>query len=130
MTHTDDTITHCTILAAALLFLKAAYTHQGGFMSQSLEKLLERQRQLAAQIRDVQMREKKRERKKDTRRKVIAGALALQHMEKNPNSDFGRKMTALINEYVTKPTERELFGFAPLENNDNAQPRNENKSMG
>ena len=88
-------------------------------MPQSLKTLLKRKKKLAAQIRDAQARERKLERKRDTRRKIIAGALALNHMDKNRDSGFGQKMAALINEYVTKPAERALFGLAPLENNDN-----------
>lgn len=97
-------------------------------MSQSLEKLREKQKKIAAQIRDAQARENKLERKRDTRRKIIAGALALQHMEKNQSSDWGRKMAALLNEYVTKPAERALFGLAPLENNDNDQTQDQQKT--
>lgn len=89
-------------------------------MAKTLDSLREKQKRIAAQIRDLETKEKQRERKRDTRRKIVAGALALNHMEKNPNSDFTRKMAALIEEYVAKPTERALFGLGPLEGNDNA----------
>lgn len=53
-------------------------------------------------------------RKDDTRRKIIAGALILEHAEKNKTSDIAKKLNALIEEYVVKPNERSLFGLAPL----------------
>lgn len=88
-------------------------------MTTKLETLREKQKQLAARIRDLEARERQQERKRDTRRKIIAGALALQHMEKNKSTEFGRKMATLLDEYVTKPEERALFGLDPLEGNDN-----------
>jgi hypothetical protein len=61
-----------------------------------------------------------------TRRKIIAGALALNHMEKNPESQWAHKMNALINEYATKSKERELFGLEPLPENEDAGVSNDN----
>ena len=49
-----------------------------------LKTLRERREQLDAQLRALEARNKQAERKADTRRKVIAGALALEHYEKNP----------------------------------------------
>ena len=52
------------------------------------------------------------ERKKDTRRKIIAGALALEHGKKD--ATFSHKLNALIDEYVTAANERALFGLQPV----------------
>jgi len=79
-----------------------------------LEKLKQQQAQLAAKIKNIEAREREKERKNDTRRKVIAGALALHHMEKNPNSDFAKLLGRLLDEYVTRANERDLFGLPPL----------------
>lgn len=49
-------------------------------------------------------------RKRDTRRKIIAGALALEEKDRV----FRGKLLALIDEYVTADRDRELFGLAPL----------------
>ena len=57
--------------------------------------------------------EKDQARRDDTRRKVIAGALALEHFEKNPGSEFGKKMFELLDEY-TRPDDRHLFAFLPV----------------
>ena len=88
-------------------------------MPTRLEKLRAKQAHLEAQIKDIEKREKVKQRKEDTRRKIIIGALVMTHMEKNKSSDFTRKVEALVNEYVTKPNERALFGLDPLEKNDN-----------
>jgi hypothetical protein len=52
-------------------------------------------------------------RRLDARRKIIAGALALEHLEKNPGSEFGKTLFALLDEY-TRPAERVLFEFLPV----------------
>jgi hypothetical protein len=69
--------------------------------------------QLDAQMKALEAREKQAERKADTRRKVIAGALALEHFEKNPESEFGRQLFRLLDEYVVRPHDRVLFAFLP-----------------
>ena len=70
--------------------------------------------QIDAQLADLTAREKKAERRRDTRRKVIMGALAAHHMRKNPNSDFAKKLAGLIDEYVIGDRERSLFDLDPL----------------
>ena len=82
-----------------------------------LEKLKKQQEQLAAKIKDHQARNRAKSRKDDTRRKIIAGALALHHLEKNPHSPFAQTLTRLLDEYVTKPHERALFDLPPLPEN-------------
>jgi len=70
--------------------------------------------QIDAQLADLTARERLAERKRDTRRKVIMGALAGYHMRKNPSSDFAKKLAALIDEYVIGDRERALFDLEPL----------------
>ncbi len=74
--------------------------------------LLRRQQEIANQLRQLNAREKDAERKADTRRKVIAGALALEHFTKNPNSEFGKTLFRLLDEYVDSRG-RALFPFLP-----------------
>ena len=74
--------------------------------------LLKRQQEIANQLKQLNARERETERKSDTRRKVIAGALALEHLAKNPNSEFGKTMLRLLDEYV-EPRARALFPFLP-----------------
>jgi hypothetical protein len=76
--------------------------------------LRRRRDQLDAQLKALDARAKQAERKADTRRKVIAGALALEHFEKNRDSEFGRIMLRLLDEYVVRPHDRALFEFLPV----------------
>jgi|GEM_PF-930216 len=82
--------------------------------NQRLEKLKVKKAQIEARIKGLQSRERQQTRKNDTRRKIIAGALALHHAEKNPDDPFSTKLLKLLNEYVTKPYERSLFGLPAL----------------
>jgi hypothetical protein len=78
-----------------------------------LDLLRQRRDQIDAQLKALEARNKKAERKADTRRKVIAGALALEHFEKNRDSEFGRIMFRLLDEYVVRPHDRALFPDLP-----------------
>src|SRR3984957_15236245 len=78
-----------------------------------LETLRQKRDQLDAQLRALEARKKQAERKSDTRRKVIAGALALEHFEANRDSEFARILFRLLDEYVVRPYDRGLFDFLP-----------------
>jgi len=65
------------------------------------------------QLRRVQSRKKDQARSEDARRKIIAGALALEHFAKNPGTEFGQIMFRLIDQY-TRPEDRWLFDFLPV----------------
>tara|TARA_R110002072_G_scaffold93273_1_gene206860 strand:+ start:180 stop:557 length:378 start_codon:yes stop_codon:yes gene_type:complete len=90
--------------------------------------------QIDAQLADLTAREKLSMRKRDTRRKVIMGALAGYHMRKNPRSSFAKKLAALIDEYVIGDRERSLFDLDPLpkdeQENRKAAHKDENREMG
>lgn len=79
-----------------------------------LQKLRQKKQQIDAQINKMASLQRAHERKLDTRRKIIAGALALHHAAKNPDDQFSRKLVRLLDEYVTKPYERSLFGLPAL----------------
>lgn len=72
--------------------------------------LLAEQAKIATRLRQMDAKAKAQARKDDTRRKIIAGALALEHKD----AAFQATMEKLLNEYVTKPDERRLFGLEPL----------------
>jgi len=77
-------------------------------------KKLEQQLAKAQQdLRYARHLEQKQARATDARRKIVAGALALEHMEKNPGSEFGKILFRLLDEY-TRPHERHLFAFLPV----------------
>ena len=78
-----------------------------------LELLRKKRDQIDAQLKALEARNKQAERKADTRRKVIAGALALEHFERNRDSEFGRTLFRLLDEYVVRPHDRALFPDLP-----------------
>src|SRR4051794_31307240 len=78
-----------------------------------LELLRQKRDQLDAQLKALEARNKQTERKADTRRKIIAGALALEHFERNRDSEFARTLLRLLDEYVVRPHDRALFPDLP-----------------
>lgn len=74
------------------------------------QKLADLERQLAqtkARIADEKSKVRNAVRKRDTRRKIIAGGLALKHMEFDPA--FAETMRKLIREQVERPEDQQLF---------------------
>jgi hypothetical protein len=76
--------------------------------------LLKKQEEIANQLKQLKAREKDSERKADTRRKVIAGALALEHFQAHPDSEFAKTLFKLLDEYVEQRS-RPLFAFLPMQ---------------
>lgn len=74
-----------------------------------LQKLKDKKAAIDAQIRDLAARERHQQRKDDTRRKIIIGALALEHLEKNKESAFARTLLPLLDEYVGRSQDRQLL---------------------
>jgi large subunit ribosomal protein L7/L12 len=74
---------------------------------QQLNELLQKEARLKAQIQKKAAQVRGVDRKKDTRRKIIAGALALEHMAHD--KEFANVMKKLLNEHVTRTADRELF---------------------
>ena len=74
---------------------------------QRIEELRQKRDQITAQISKQSALARQKERKRDTRRKIIAGALALEHAE--IDQAFGQKLKALLREHVTRPEDRTLF---------------------
>jgi hypothetical protein len=71
-----------------------------------LARLKEQRSQLDARIRDIEARQRQEERKRDTRRKIIAGALALEHASRDPG--FAAVLRNLSARHVTRPSDRAL----------------------
>lgn len=70
--------------------------------------------QLANQLKALEDRHKEEKRKDDTRRKILAGALALGFSHKNSDDPFSSKLNELIAEHVKTPRDRALFNLKPL----------------
>ena len=76
------------------------------------EKALTRFRQKNEKAKKHEAKARLRSRKLDTRRKIIAGALALEHAKRDPA--FREQLEKLLDRYVEGAVERELFGLPPL----------------
>jgi len=93
-----------------------------------LEKQKAKLAQLQARVKDMEARQAAQDRKDDTRRKVIAGALALEHLEKNPEDPFSKKLFRLLDEYA-RPNERRLFEHLGITHNTPQEPANDDGSL-
>jgi len=74
---------------------------------EQLEELTKKRSQIDARIQKKKAQVRTRTRREDTRRKIIAGALALEHA--SMNKAFGKEMDRLLQEHVTRPEDRKLF---------------------
>lgn len=74
---------------------------------QRLSRLQQKAAQLNARIQTERSRIRDAERKKDTRRKIIAGALALEHASRDPA--WKAQLDQLLSQHVTRDEDRALF---------------------
>jgi hypothetical protein len=74
-----------------------------------LSELQKQAAQLNARIQKERGKIRDAERKKDTRRKIIAGALALEHAEQDP--EWQATLHKLLSRYVERDEDRALFGL-------------------
>ena len=89
-------------------------TKRKAALGEKKERLEHELGKVKAQLKDINHQEKARERKADTRRKIILGGLAEKHMMANPKSEFTAVMARLINEYTITDKDRALFNLPPL----------------
>jgi predicted membrane chloride channel (bestrophin family) len=85
---------------------------------EQIERLKQRKAQLEARLQMLEARQRTQDRKRDTRRKVLAGAMILHQVETRrfPRDEFIRMM----DEFLTRDYDRELFGL-PVSGNPRAQ---------
>jgi len=75
-----------------------------------LDSLKKKQEQLKAQIQALEASESARERKRETRRKILVGAFYLDKArEENRFEDIVKRM----DDYLTREADRILFGLSP-----------------
>ena len=72
--------------------------------------LEQKRKQIEAQLKNLSAREKAETRKNDTRRKVVAGAIALEHLEKHASGSWAAEFRELLAKYVDDRA-RPLFPF-------------------
>src|SRR5437016_2399246 len=90
--------------------------------AQRIDELEQRRVQLQNKIVALKAIEQRKDRRLDTRRKIIAGALALEHLAKHPGSEFANTLVKLLNDYV-EGDNRALFAFLPKRDTDKPKPR-------
>ena len=79
-------------------------------MASRLEQLLKKQEELKAQIRKEKNKLVLAERKKDTRRKILLGALMLDLMKKGELDE--KKIMKRLDGFLSRDTDRKLFDFS------------------
>ena len=77
--------------------------------SKRLEKLKEKEAKLKARIRSIEAKEATRQRKQDTRRKILLGALLAEWMEKD--EALKTKVIANLDSFLKRKIDREMFGL-------------------
>ncbi len=80
--------------------------------SKRLSTLKQKQAQIKAQIQSIEAAEKTRERKRDTRRKILIGAYYLDQAKTDGNFE---KIITVMGGYLKRHSDRSLFELAPLE---------------
>ena len=78
-------------------------------MATKLEKLLQKEAQLKAQIQQAKAAERTLEKKRDTRRKILIGAAVMARVESGrwPKAD----LLEMMDGFLTRQNERDLFGL-------------------
>ncbi len=76
-------------------------------MANKLEQLLKKQEELKAQIRKEKNKLSQAERKQDTRRKILLGALMMDMIKKGELDE--KKILKRLDSFLTKEMERKLF---------------------
>ena len=84
-------------------------------MTTKLDKLLQKEAQIKAQIQQAKAAERTLEKKRDTRRKILIGAAVMARVDSGrwPKAD----LLEMMDGFLTRPNERELF-----ELDDEAEP--------
>ncbi|WPX97493.1 mobilization protein [Candidatus Bandiella euplotis] len=77
----------------------------------NLDSLTKKRDVLNARIRLMQNREQSKERKNNTRRKILVGSFYLDQANKNNSFD---DIVRLMDDYLTRDSDRKLFGLTPI----------------
>jgi hypothetical protein len=74
-----------------------------------LKRLIDKRDAVNARIRQEQNKLQASERKRDTRRKVLAGAAVLEWAKRD--NDFAKKLQTELRAFLVRDADRELFGL-------------------
>ena len=78
-------------------------------MSSRLEQLLKKQEELKAQIRKEKNKLSQAERKQDTRRKILLGALMMEMMKQGELNE--KKIRKKLDDFLSRDIDRKLFSL-------------------
>jgi hypothetical protein len=84
--------------------------------SEKMKQLIAKREALNARIRQEQIRAAATERKADTRRKVLAGALALEWAAQD--GEFAAMLRAKLNGFLVREADRALFDLPAVQKSD------------
>ncbi len=76
-------------------------------MGKKLDELLKKREQLNAQIQKERNKQSQQQRKEDTRRKIILGALMIEMMKKGKLDE--KKIMKRLSSFLSKDIDRKLF---------------------
>lgn len=79
-------------------------------MGKKLEELLKKREQLNAQIQKERNKLSSQQRKEDTRRKILLGALVMEMMKKGELDE--KKIMKRLDGFLTSDIDRKLFNFS------------------
>jgi hypothetical protein len=79
-----------------------------------LEKLEKRKADIQRKIQRIKSAESKKKRQEETRRKILIGSAILSRVKKGEWPED--RMLAMMNEYLNKERDRELFALGPVSN--------------
>ena len=78
-------------------------------MGKKLDELLKKREQLNAQIQKERNKQSQQQRKEDTRRKILLGALMMEMIKKGELDE--KKILKRLDSFLTKNIDRKLFAL-------------------
>ncbi|MEL6418316.1 MAG: mobilization protein [Pseudomonadota bacterium] len=78
-------------------------------IDQQLAELADKEAQIKAKRADLRARQQAEDRKRDTRRKIVVGAVVMEHAEHDPQ--FMELLAHVLDRHVIRDTDRELLGL-------------------
>ena len=82
-------------------------------IQQKLEQLKQKREQLAARIQKIENSGKARERKLDTRKKILIGSY---YLDKAKKENSYNAIVQIMDSYLTRDSDRKLFNLEPKKN--------------
>ncbi len=79
---------------------------------EKIADLEQQEARIKAQLQREKAKLREAERKRDTRRKIIAGAVALEHAEQN--QAFRQELWDVLDRVVKKADQRDVLGLPPV----------------